>query len=197
MMTMEEKIKMYKEKKTFVDNLSRVFETKPKGSVVETIEYEIYAKEITYDENVRKHIVEFIVITFVGGGKSVKVVSGNSNTANFRVIGSMLDGGYYADNSYYESMIETGYEVIDLSDNKVTLDDLLKKPMTHISDVRTCFNYCVNAKDVVRVIKSIPAMFGTFSVKFNDDGETFLITNSYDEDGDVQYEDAEYEFYTE
>lgn len=114
MMTMEEKIKMYKEKKAFIDNLSRVFETKPKGSVVETIEYEIYTKEIAYDENVRKHIVEFIVITFVGGGKSVKVVSGNSNTANFRVIGSMLDGGYYADNSYYESMIETGYERIEL-----------------------------------------------------------------------------------
>jgi hypothetical protein len=69
--------------------------------------------------------------------------------------------------------------------------------MTHISDVRACFNYCKTGKDVKKVINSIPAVFGTFEVEFNDDGETFVITNSYEENGDMQCEEAEYEFYTE
>jgi hypothetical protein len=194
---MEEKIKMYKEKKAFIDGLSKVFETKPAGSAVDSIKYEVYTKEIARDENIYRHCVEFVIITFVGGGKSVKVVSGNSNTANFRVLGPMLDGGYYEENSYYDSMVETGYEAIDLSDNKVTLDDLLKKPMTHISDVHACLNNCKKGKDVVRVLERIPSMFGTFTVEFNADGETFLVTNSYDEDGSIQYEETEFEFCAE
>lgn len=196
MMTMEEKIKMYRGKKAFIDGLSRVFEAKPAGSAVETIEYEVYHKVVARDENTYHHYVEFVVITFIGGGKSAKVVTGNSNTANFRVLGPMLDGGHYEENSYYDSMIETGYELVQLSAN-LKLDKLLSKPMTHISDVRTCLNYCKNGKDVVRVLESIPAMFGTFTVEFNDDGETFLVTNNYEEDGSILYEDAEYEFYVE
>ncbi len=113
-MTMEEKIKMYKEKKAFIKGLSKVFEAKPAGSAVETIDYEVYTKEVARDENIYRHCVEFVILRFVGGGKSVKVVSGNSNTANFRILGPMLDGGHYEENSYYDSMIETGYELIVL-----------------------------------------------------------------------------------
>ena len=69
--------------------------------------------------------------------------------------------------------------------------------MTHIRDVRACFNFCKTGKDVVRVIDSIPAKFGSFNVEFNEDGETFLITNNYEENGDYQTEEAEYEFWVE
>ena len=47
-------------------------------------------------------------------GKSVKVVSGNSNIANFRVVGTMLVGGYYAENYTYQKQIEDGYTKVDL-----------------------------------------------------------------------------------
>lgn len=200
MMTMEEKIKMYREKKAFIDGLSRVFEAKLTGSAVETIEYEVYHKVVARDENTYHHYVEFVVITFIGGGKSAKVVTGNSNTANFRVLGPMLDGGRYEENSYYDSMIETGYELVQLFAN-VKLDKLLSKPMTHISDVRACFNYCRNSEDVEKVIKMIPSVFGKFDVEYHyrssEDDSTFVITNEYEENGDYQTEEAEYEFWEE
>lgn len=113
-MTMEEKIKMYKEKKAFIEGLSKVFETRPAGSSVSLITYEVYSKEIVRDENIYRHTVEFVVVIFDGGGKSAKIVSGNSNTANFEVIGPMLNGGYYEENQYYESMTENGYTLIEL-----------------------------------------------------------------------------------
>ena len=196
MMTMEEKIKMYRGKKAFIDGLSRVFEAKLAGSVVETIEYEVYHKEVVHDENTCHHYVEFVVITFIGGGKSAKVVTGNSNTANFRALGPMLDGGHYEENFYYDSMIETGYELVQLFAN-AKLDKLLSKPMTHISDIRACFNYCCNSEDVEKVIKRIPNCFGLFTVDYGEDEETFTIVNYYEENGIDECEEAEYEFYTE
>ncbi len=111
-MTMEEKIEMYQEKKAFIDGLSKVFEAKPKGSTVEYITYEVYTKEIVRDDITYRSIIEFVVIYFVGGGKSAKVVSGNSNTANFAVIGPMLNGGRYEENKYYESIVDGGYTKI-------------------------------------------------------------------------------------
>lgn len=200
MMTTEEKIKMYREKKAFIDGLSKVFEAKPAGSAVVTIEYEVYHKVVVHNENTYHHYVEFVVITFVGGGKSAKVVTGNSNTANFRVIGPMLDGGHYEENFYYDSMVETGYELVQLSIN-AKLDKLLSKPMTHISDIRACFNYCRNSEDVEKVIKMIPSVFGKFDVEYyygsSEEDSTFVITNEYEENGDYQTEVAEYEFYME
>lgn len=116
-MTMEEKINMYRGKKAFIDGLSAVFEKKPAGSAIERIDYEVYQKEIARDENIYREIVEFVIVRFFGGGKSVKVVTGNSNTANFRVIGPMLDGGYYDENFRYDSMIENDYELIELQED--------------------------------------------------------------------------------
>jgi hypothetical protein len=197
MMTHEEKVKMYQEKKAFIDNISKVFEAKPVGSSVETIEYEVYHKEVVHNETVCQHYVEFVVVKFIGGGFSASVITGNSNTANFKVIGPMLNGGYYEENQYYESMKETGYKLVKLSANTF-LDKLLARPMMHISDVRTCFNYCRDGSDVERVLGMIPAVFGTFEVSFSEDDEdVFLIVNSYEENGDYQTEEAEYEFWTE
>ena len=76
------------------------------------------------------------------------------------------------------------------------LANALRKPMTHISDVRRCFNLCATEEDVEEVIGRIPSMFGLFTAEFTDD-ETFIITNIYCEDGCDYEEEAEYEFYVE
>lgn len=200
MMTMEDKIKMYKGKKAFIKDISTAFEGKQVNSSVECIDYEVYYKEVVRGDITYQSFVEFVVVRFFGGGKSVKVVSGNSNTANFRVLGPMLDGGHYEENSYYDSMTETGYELVQLFAN-MKLDKLLSKPMTHISDVRACFNYCRNSEDVEKVIKMIPSVFGKFDVEYHyrssEDDSTFVITNEYEENGDYQTEEAEYEFWEE
>lgn len=195
-MTKQEKIAMYSEKRAFVKGLSKVFETGVAGSSVESIDYEVYEKEIARDENIYRSVVEFVIVRFFGGGKSVKSVNGNSNTANFKVIGTIIDGGYYDENRRYDSMIEDGYELIQFSDN-MKLDELLAKPMTHISDVHACFNYCKHSKDVERVLKMIPSMFGTFEVDYldSDDEDTFVVINDYEENGDMQSETVEYEFW--
>ena len=75
------------------------------------------------------------------------------------------------------------------------LANALNNPMKHISDVRRCFNLCSTQEDVKEVIGSIPAKFGNFNVEFSDDGETFVISNSFYEEGEYYEEEAEYEFY--
>jgi hypothetical protein len=109
----------------------------------------------------------------------------------------MLDGGYYDEIPTYNGLKDNGFKYVILKPYTDRLGELLSKPMTHIGDVRACFNYCKTGKDVVKVINAIPAVFGSFSVEFNEDGETFLITNSYEEDGDCLTDEVEYEFYVE
>jgi hypothetical protein len=193
-MTITEKLEMYANKKAFIDNVSKAFAKNLSKSSVTSLEYEVYRKDI--DEE-RVHFVEYVVVNFIGGGKCVRFVSGNSNTANFRVIGEMLDGGYYDEIPTYNGLKDNGFKYVILKPYTDRLGELLSKPMTHIGDVRACFNYCKTCKDVVKVIDSIPAVFGSFNVKFNDDGETFLITNSYEENGDYLTDEAEYEFFVE
>ena len=193
MMTFEEKMEMYKGKKSFITEVNKAFEGKSIGSVI-SVDYEVYHKEVIYEGVTRDHFAEFLIVNFVGGGKSVKVVSGNSNTANFRVLGTMLDGGQYEDKPYYMSLLETGYELVEFSADEITLEELLKKPMNYISDVRNCLEHCVTGKDVVRVIKMIPSCFGSFEVEFNENGESFTIINYYGENGVTECDEEEYDF---
>ena len=44
----------------------------------------------------------------------MKIVSGNSNAANFRVIGTMLNGGEYEQVRLYYEQEENGYERTEL-----------------------------------------------------------------------------------
>jgi hypothetical protein len=196
-MTAIEKLAMYANKKTFIETVSKAFEKNLSKSSVTSIEYEVYHRKITIDGEERDHYVEYVVVNFIGGGKCVRLVSGNSNTANFRAIGGLLEGGYYDEVPDYNSLKERGFTYVILAPATDRLSELLSKPMTHIGDVRACFNYCKTGKDVKKVINSIPSAFGTFEVEFNDDGETFVITNNYEENDDMQCEEAEYEFYTE
>lgn len=108
MMTVEEKLKVLEGKKTFIDGISELFKTIPTKTTVESIDYEVYCKDM--DE--RSYFIEFVVVRFSGGGYCVKTISGNSNTANFRAIGELLDGGYYKEIEYYESLINMGFTKI-------------------------------------------------------------------------------------
>ena len=67
--------------------------------------------------------------------------------------------------------------------------------MKHISDVHKCFEYCKDGNDVEKVINMIPTCLGTFEVSFDEDGETFSITNDYEVDDCIETDEAEYFFY--
>ena len=41
-MTITEKLEMFKEKRNFIKNISKAFEAKPKGSSVQSVDYEVY-----------------------------------------------------------------------------------------------------------------------------------------------------------
>ena len=110
-MTMEDKLAMYADKKRFIENLNEVFQLEPGCPSVEGVSYELYTKD--YGEG-RVDEREWITVHFTGGGKSVKVVSGNSNIANFKVVGTMLVGGYYAENYTYQRQEEDGYTKVAL-----------------------------------------------------------------------------------
>ena len=110
-MTMEEKLEMYTEKKQFVENINEVFQMEPGCPSVEGVSYEVYSKD--YGAG-RVDNREWIIVHFYGGGKSVKVVSGNSNIANFKVIGTMLAGGYYTEVYTYQKQLDDGYTKVEL-----------------------------------------------------------------------------------
>ena len=104
MLTMDQRLEMYRGKKFFINNISKVFELDSKSNV-EKVEYEVYSKAAP-DGGI--WYTEFAVVTFVGGGKSVRVISGNSNNANFREIAKLIDGGYYDELEFYKRAKESG-----------------------------------------------------------------------------------------
>ena len=106
-MTMEEKIQMYKNKQRFVEQLSGVFQTTTHGSTVEGISYEIYHKSFSDHTSETR---EYVIVSYIGGAKSPRTVSGYSCTAIFRIIGALLNGGYYDEVRDYEALIEDGYQ---------------------------------------------------------------------------------------
>ena len=109
-MTLEEKIKMYSEKKLFIDALDAVFKMKPTGSLIEQIKYEVYQKEINGDLKFK----EWLVLYFEGGAMLAAQVTGNSNIANLRAISTYLDGGYYEEVRMYNFLPDLGWELLVL-----------------------------------------------------------------------------------
>lgn len=109
-MTLAEKLEMYREKQRFVENISGVFQVAPGCPSVEGVEYEVYQKLYIDVMDFR----EWIIIHYTGGGRAMKIVSGNSNAANFVVIGSMLQGGCYGQVQLYREQEENGYERTEL-----------------------------------------------------------------------------------
>ena len=111
-MTTAEKLAMYANKKAFIETISKAFEKNLSKSSVTSIEYEVYHRKVTINGEERDHYVEYVVVNYIGGGKCVRFVSGNSNTANFQVIGDLLEGGYYDEMQDYEMVRTLGEKVI-------------------------------------------------------------------------------------
>ena len=105
-MIRDEKIKMYKNKKDFVSDVSFVFETRTNSTSVEQVDYEVWENE--------KHgwFVEYVVITFVGGGQSHISVNGNSILAIFQEIADKIMGGYYKEEFTYRDLPKDGFKKI-------------------------------------------------------------------------------------
>ena len=110
-MTVEEMLEMYLEKKKFIENLNEVFQMDPGCPTVEGVNYEVYTKQFSDRLSETR---EWVIIHFTGGGWLPKLVSGNSNIANFQVIGSLLAGGYYAEVPMYQEQTDLGYKKVDL-----------------------------------------------------------------------------------
>lgn len=104
-MTFEKRLEMYKNKRAFIKDIALAFNKNTSTHTVRDITYEVWNKTVetnTYYE-------EWIIVHFAGGACSPCRVSGNSNTANFRVIGNLIDGGYYKEEFIYADMIKSGY----------------------------------------------------------------------------------------
>ena len=112
-MTIDEQLKMYREKKHFVSSIAAVFRRHSEGHSVVDITYELWHKETAPSEH---DFLEWIIVHYEGGAKSACRVYGNSNTANFRAIGELLDGGDYGDNYWYtERQASLGYKKVDMA----------------------------------------------------------------------------------
>lgn len=110
-MILEDRMLMYLDKKSFIENLNESFQIAPGCPSVEGVSYELYTKDYgagRVDER------EWVIVHFYGGGKSVRLATGNSNIANFRIVGEMLAGGYYAENATYQKQVEDGYSQVEL-----------------------------------------------------------------------------------
>ena len=110
-MTVEEKLKMYKGKKKFIENLNEVFCIEPGCGSVEGVSYEVYTKQFSDRISETR---EWVIVHYHGGGKAMKITSGNSNAANFVVIGGMLHGGCYEQVRMYEEQEDLGFKRLDL-----------------------------------------------------------------------------------
>lgn len=111
-MSIEEKLKMYREKRQFVYEISMTFIKVPKGHSVKDVTYEVFFKESDWGWT---DLTEWVTVTYDGGGKAHKCVSGNSNAANFEVVASMIHGGCYDQNFTYDNLADHGYKKLDLN----------------------------------------------------------------------------------
>ena len=110
-MTIEEKLKMYREKRQFAYELGMTFIKVPSGHAITDVCYEVFFKETSYGTD----IAEWLTVTYAGGGKSHRCVTGNSNAANFEVVATVIYGGHYDQNLTYANLADRGYKKLDLN----------------------------------------------------------------------------------
>ena len=111
MMTIEEKLKMYREKRQFIYDVALAFVKNPKGHSVDCAVYEVFFKEADWGTE----IAEWLTVLYYGGAEAHRVITGNSSAANFEVLASMVHGGCYEQNRTYESLAERGFKKLDLN----------------------------------------------------------------------------------
>ncbi len=110
-MTIEERLKMYREKRQFIYDVSMAFIKNPKGHTVDGVVYEVFFTEDEYCTD----ISEWITVRYVGGAEAHQLVSGNSNSANFQEVARMIEGGCYEQNPTYAMLAERGWKKLDLN----------------------------------------------------------------------------------
>jgi hypothetical protein len=91
--------------------VSGVFQVAPGCPSVEGVSYEVYTKQ--YSDRLSE-TREWIIVHYTGGGWAPKIVNGNSNMANFVVIGSLLAGGHYEEVRMYEEQTALGFQRLEL-----------------------------------------------------------------------------------
>lgn len=111
-MTIEEKLKMYREKRQFIYGVSKAFENVSAGHSVSGVFYEVLFKE---SEQFGTELSEWLVIQFKGGAEAYRVISGNSNSANFQVVAGMIEGGCYGQNLTHQRLLDSGWKRLDLN----------------------------------------------------------------------------------
>lgn len=74
---------------------------------VESVEYYALGKPDMKDGIPAYYSEEFIILKWKGGGKSYANNSCNSLSATAKTVMSMLNGGYYQNVEYYESILES------------------------------------------------------------------------------------------
>ena len=120
-MTIEEKLKMYREKKAFIADIDKAFTQNSKGHSVQGITYEVWCKD--HGEG-GLEFMEWIIVSYHGGAKSYIRATANSNTANFRAIGNVLDhGDYSAVDSYCERQRAIGFWKVNLAKLILTAEE--------------------------------------------------------------------------
>jgi hypothetical protein len=111
-MTIEERLKMYREKRKFIYDVSMAFIKNPKGHTVDGIVYEVLFKV----DDLGEHFSEWVTVQYHGGAEAHRNIFGNSNTANFRAVANMLEGGCYIENEQYRELLkERGWKKLDLN----------------------------------------------------------------------------------
>lgn len=107
-------LEMYQEKKKFIENLNEVFSIEPGCASIEGVSYEVYQKKLTGTFEGITDYREWVIVHYTGGGRAPRITTGNSNIANFVVVGSMLHGGCYEQVRMYEEQLADGYERLEL-----------------------------------------------------------------------------------
>lgn len=115
-MSIEEKLKMYREKKNFIWHIANLFVKNPAGHTVLDIVYEVWHKEM----NGNHYFNEWVIVYFKGGAACPRRVGGNSNVANFRAIAELIEGGYYEEQPWYEKQKELGFKKVTLTKLSLT-----------------------------------------------------------------------------
>lgn len=101
-------LECYAEKEEFIKNIGKVIAEDGHMDVQE-VRYEVYNHKEWGTQ-------EYLIVVFRGGAISVRNANINSNSANFRELGQLLDGGYYSEVKDYREIVEDpGWERVNLS----------------------------------------------------------------------------------
>ena len=96
----QEKIVALLKKQMFVDRVAYAICGQDR-SPVEEIHYEVWEHPDGWYE-------EWLKIVYKGGAHAIRSVNATSELGIFEEIGKLAGGGYYAENSYYKELTESG-----------------------------------------------------------------------------------------